>query len=589
MTTLLTPDSTALAAAVAEEALGHRRPDLVAGFRRQLPRAMDVIARRLVAAAYREGLVGDAVTWADGRATLPAAPGGRQRVAADRHAFARLEFTGPVAGDPADLFERLLPKAGREVRDEITDAAVNLALALARRDEMERDLAAEATRLGAADLLDLWAGSDSDERTVHFERLATEGHNLHPCGRTRLGWRVEDLLAHDLESPVTSVGFVGVRRDLHVGDEIGPELLTERPQVDPDRYAVTPVHPWQMRHLTRGSYTDLVGDGSVVPLDVELPALVSAALRTLLLPGRQRFVKVSLDIQVTSTRRTISVASTRNGPALSRVLPDLIDSDRVLLMAETAGSAAVAPGTPPRNRDLAAILRNGLSGRLEADEIAVPGSALYATSPLSGTSVVAELVARFGRTRHIDTADRAALAFVGEYARLLLPPVLSLATRFGIGLEAHLQNCVPTFVAGVPQRLGLRDLAGMRIHLPRLGPQVAVGLHLWPGSVIVTDELEVMQSKVAYTAIQAHLGEIVLQLVRSHGMDEEQAWAVIRSIVDETYEALVRDDTVAARAREDHTFLTAATVPHKALLLMRLRAVQGRAGDSYVRVENPLR
>jgi siderophore synthetase component len=361
MTTLLTPDSTALAAAVAEEALGHRRPDLVAGFRRQLPRAMDVIARRLVAAAYREGLVGDAVTWADGRATLPAAPGGRQRVAADRHAFARLEFTGPVAGDPADLFERLLPKAGREVRDEITDAAVNLALALARRDEMERDLAAEATRLGAADLLDLWAGSDSDERTVHFERLATEGHNLHPCGRTRLGWRVEDLLAHDLESPVTSVGFVGVRRDLHVGDEIGPELLTERPQVDPDRYAVTPVHPWQMRHLTRGSYTDLVGDGSVVPLDVELPALVSAALRTLLLPGRQRFVKVSLDIQVTSTRRTISVASTRNGPALSRVLPDLIDSDRVLLMAETAGSAAVAPGTPPRNRDLAAILRNGLS------------------------------------------------------------------------------------------------------------------------------------------------------------------------------------------------------------------------------------
>jgi siderophore synthetase component len=107
--------------------------------------------------------------------------------------------------------------------------------------------------------------------------------------------------------------------------------------------------------------------------------------------------------------------------------------------------------------------------------------------------------------------------------------------------------------------------------------------------VIVTDELEVMQSKVAYTAIQAHLGEIVLQLVRSHGMDEEKAWAVIRSIVDETYEALVRDDTVAARAREDHTFLTAATVPHKALLLMRLRAVQGRAGDSYVRVENPLR
>jgi siderophore synthetase component len=75
-----------------------------------------------------------------------------------------------------------------------------------------------------------------------------------------------------------------------------------------------------------------------------------------------RYVKVSLDIQVTSTRRTISVASTRNGPVLSRLLRKLLPSARrVLLLDETAGSAMVAAAG---DRDLAAILRSGLSDRL---------------------------------------------------------------------------------------------------------------------------------------------------------------------------------------------------------------------------------
>ena len=108
----------------------------------------------------------------------------------------------------------------------------------------------------------------------------------------------------------------------------------------------------------------------------------TAALRTLLLPpgadGLRRYLKVSLDIQVTSTRRSISVASTRNGPALSALLHRLVaddpDGHRLLLLAETAG-AAVPAGS---GRDLSAILRDGLTGRLAPGERAVPGGALPA-------------------------------------------------------------------------------------------------------------------------------------------------------------------------------------------------------------------
>jgi siderophore synthetase component len=123
----------------------------------------------------------------------------------------------------------------------------------------------------------------------------------------------------------------------------------------------------------------------------------------------------------------------------------------------------------------------------------------------------------------------------------------------------------------------LRDLAGMRVYPPRLRAR----LPLWPRAVIVTDEVEVMLSKVAYTAFQAHLGELFVRLVESHGLDEAAAWSRVRSIVDDTYAGL--------DARADHAFLTAETVPHKALLGMRLAAGRGLGGDIYVRVENPLR
>ena len=35
-------------------------------------------------------------------------------------------------------------------------------------------------------------GDDPDWQEIGLERLAVAGHNLHPCGRTRLGWDTRD-------------------------------------------------------------------------------------------------------------------------------------------------------------------------------------------------------------------------------------------------------------------------------------------------------------------------------------------------------------------------------------------------------------
>ncbi|GHJ44448.1 hypothetical protein Cs7R123_17900 [Catellatospora sp. TT07R-123] len=521
-------------------------PDLLDGYRDALPRAREAVATRLAEALWREDL-GDA----------------RRRFRGTVHGFERVVL-GPVADDPLSLTDH------PGLRAELDSAVHGLALAYARRAVQDPGHRAAATALGLPDLPSLLADLDPDERVARLERLATEGHNLHPCGRTRLGWGAADMIAHDLETASTAVGFVAAGPDLVLGDDPAERLGVAAP---PGR-RVLPVHIWQLRRL-RERHPELFADGTLRVLDPVLPALPTAALRTVLLtnrPGPAVYLKLSLDVQITSTRRTISVASTRNGPALSAVLSALLADDpageRLLLMTEPAGTAALVGDS----RQLSTIVRDGLGPLLAPGDEPVPGSALAAVDPVSGGTVLSGLVDRYARTRGLASPQAAATGFLTEYAELLLPPVLRLAARYGIGLEAHLQNCVPVFRGGVPHRMGIRDLAGMRVHEGRLAA-AGIGLRLWPGSVIGTGDEPVLLAKVAYTAFQAHLGEVVLRLGQSHGLAEADAWAVVRRVVD-----------AALAGHPDHAFYTAPTVPHKALTRMRLAG----SGDLHVPVQNPL-
>ena len=555
--------STTDPAALAGADLTAAAPGLVDGYRAALPRALDAVGRKLLGAAWRENI---------GRARAVLRP-------VRRYGFDRVKLAGPVPDWPAALLSSLGVDSP-ELARELVDACVNLAVGYARRPAIDADLRARAAAAGVPDLYGLAATLDADEQVVLFERLATEGHNLHPCGRTRLGWRVPDLLAHDLESPATSVGFVAVRDGLLLGDDVGALLRDGYPELPapPPGYRLHPVHAWQLGAVLPDRYADLFADRSLVPMPgVALAAAPTSALRTVLLGpdvgGVRRYLKLSLDIQVTSTRRTISVASTRNGPVISALLHRLLDEQpdgdhggpAVILMPETAG-AAVSAG-PDRDRDLSVIVRGGLGGVLRPGEVAIPGTALTVASPVTGRSVLDEALDRSGATP---------LEFLTRYARLLLPPLLRLA-RAGVGLEAHLQNSIPVFADGVPSRIALRDFAGLRLHLPRLAGAPGGAPRLWPGSVVGTGDVEVMLAKLGYTAIQAHLGELVVHLCDGYRLAEPDAWRAVRGVLDGALADGCADPG-------DHAFLTAATVPHKALTRMRLSG----AGDLYVPVQNPL-
>jgi D-ornithine---citrate ligase len=467
-------------------------------------------------------------------------------VPATRHGFDRIERRTPVTAPPRELLGEL-GIASPRLCAELDDAIVNLAVAYRRR-------AAIDARWHSPD-------GDLDDQAIAYERLATDGHNLHPCGRTRIGWAPADVLAYDQEAEPFEIEFVAIRKDLHVGDDVGALLAEAYPGVPeaPAGYVVQPVHPWQRSAVLRHRGDELI----CLPGGIE--ALPTVALRTLLLPpdrtGTRRYLKVSLDIQVTSTRRSISVASTQNGPHISALLHRLIgDDDRVVLMPETAGAALRA------GRDASAILRGGLGRRAAHGEVAMTAAALPARSPTSGRTLLSELVTRSGLT---------AATFLQSYARLLLTPLLRLLDA-GIGLEAHLQNCVPIFRDGLPVRMGFRDFAGLRLHMPRLAARSA-RLRLWPASVTAAADIDEVRAKIGYTALQAHLGELIVRLAAADDLDEAQAWQSVAGIIDEIYAG----DRLDAG---DRAFFHAPTMPHKALVRMRLAS----SGDIYVPVRNPM-
>ncbi|NMO52695.1 RhbF-like rhizobactin siderophore biosynthesis protein, partial [Actinoplanes sp. TBRC 11911] len=156
-------------ARLAEATLAEQAPHLVPGFLASLPAAADNVGRKLRGALTREGI--------------------RDMGPGVRHGFGRVEYPSSGAGDPVEL----LGESGIDAPGfaaELRDAVMNLAIAMARPVPA--------------------VGNDPDWQAIGLERLAVAGHNLHPCGRTRLGWSTEDVLAYDLETETTKLGFVAV-------------------------------------------------------------------------------------------------------------------------------------------------------------------------------------------------------------------------------------------------------------------------------------------------------------------------------------------------------------------------------------------
>lgn len=318
-----------------------------------------------------------------------------------------------------------------------------------------------------------------------LEGLLHEGHPYHPCFKARTGFSLADQAAYGPEAGQPfEVEWLAVQRSrlsqvlpvteaehwlLELGAEGAAALDAARRAAgaDVEHYGVLPVHPWQRRRLSESpALRAALGRGEL--LDLQLVAgryRASQSLRTLLPAARPRasYLKLPLDLRVSSSLRTLQAETVKSAPALSAWLSSLVAADPFFQQVAAAVVLAEHASTvyAPRDADvaaldghLAAIWREPVGPRLRGSEQALPFNALFAMEP-DGKAHIDPWLQRHGMA-----------AWVQQLLRVTLLPLWRLLSHHGVALEAHAQNLLLLHEDGWPSRLALRDFHDSLEYVP---------------------------------------------------------------------------------------------------------------------------
>jgi siderophore synthetase component len=510
-------------------------------------------------------------------------------------------------------------------RKEIQNSTANFALALAGAEQRTIEMAQEMNHAPLSSSLK-WVQQKIAEDPwfsplSFYEQWVVDGHTIHPCSKTKFGLAVSDVIRYSPEwGSYPEIALAAVRKTrcnvTTLKEESPSELLyREYPELKKHvtiklyekglaaaDYELIPVHPWQFHHTLPVLYKDVLQNHDIVPIaDFSIKAAALVSFRSLA-PVQKRaqhkhHIKTAINIQTTSAVRTVSPASTMNGPHISKLLTHILNKEnrfnnRFIMLEEKTG-IYYSPLNKNLSEDektilgknLASIFRENPENHLEEDEVLMPAAALIAKSPVSGQYVIEELIDQFAETHQISNRNEAAVSFMERYVENSLPGFLTMMSRYGISLEGHLQNSVPVFKNGALVKIIVRDYGGIRILKERLERQ-HLSVELAAGSAILTENADELRNVFSHAIFQNHLGELIACLVRTMEIEEEQLWKPIIKVCKSVFNELKQDSFIKEQAYEDEKVLFSPTLELKALATMRL--LDDITDYSYTKVPNPL-
>lgn len=490
---------------------------------------------------------------------------------------------------------------------ELDNGTANLALAYMFDEVWKKEIQDDAKKLNTPSTFEYVVKRKVRDKefshSLFFEQLILEGHHLHPGAKTKIGLSQSDVFKYSPEFHQTfAVRFVAVDREYVVTTDSSKGLLEEhyrdewercceelrRKGLKPEEYDIIPVHEWQFTHALPSVYEQEIAEKTIILIDsVKLDAEATSSFRTVYAKNRKTpSLKLAVNSQMTSTVRSISTQTAMNSTLFTNMMSEIMKAEDQLKefvpLNEIAG-AAFKSDDELKSRNLTMLLRESIDEKLEEDEVAIAGPALYSQSPLSEQSILAELVNLYAKSNNL-TKNHAAFPFFEEYIRTVIPGYLTMMVKYGIALEGHLQNSIPVFKNGRLSRFFFRDWGGSRIYQKRLEEQ-GIAVSFTPGSVSVTENMADMHNKLYYTVFQNHLGEIIRQLVQYSGISEEAFWKRVKKVCDETFAQLAEQRNIKENVLLDRKFLYQSNVMHKSLTKMRL---SHEKGDCYSEVSNPL-
>lgn len=617
-------------------------PDLVDNFRQYILIGRDKISQRLITSLYRENLVQAKENSQIIRHTkltmsmfskdkdvlcihFPKSNLDIYSQIKGSHAFDRVDVEGPFyilkhhnheyerIQHPNDILDLILaeaPKldnaASEQFRDDLNNSAANMILALSYQ--------AKHMQLSHESLWELI--TKSEDSYLRSEQSVIEGHPLHPGAKLRKGMSAEEnihynseygqkiqlkcILIHNSIAHVQSLSSNYNDTIQQAFHKLFTHHLNKNNDITIEDYHLMIVHPWQFEHILLNQYQQELDEQLIIPIDMTLPYYAGLSFRTLMpkYPELLPHIKLSTNVHITGEIRTLSEQTTHNGPLVTKIVNDILKKDtdfkpyRIEKLDESAGihfynSKDHSAIQTERSEQLGTLFRENIYTIIDEDTIPIISSSLIAYYPNNTEPPIESLIKRYQHTNQFKTFEKAAFAWIQDYATQLLGIVIPLYVKYGIALEAHLQNSIATFNQdGSLSKIYIRDFEGLRIDEIQLNHMGYKTSHFHKKSRILTQSTTSVFNKVFYSTVQNHLAELILTIAEKvETVDFEKAmWHDISHIIHNILAKLT--DVDAVRLQHITQTLFAKTIDYKCVTTMRL---EDEAHEyTYIKVDNPL-
>lgn len=542
-----------------------------------------------------------------------------------QHAFNRIDVAGPfylVCKDNHDAYRVQHPneildcilveqpeldnEASDQFRDDLINSATNMIFALSYQH-----FTMQQEREPLFNIIE-----QSDDSYLRSEQAVIEGHPLHPGAKLRKGmdarqtYQFSSEFAQPIELKVILIHqsmsrTQAVHHDYNqiVQDcfpELYEQLADSYADLSLDEYHVMLIHPWQFDEVLNRDYQEEIANHLMITTPYHVSYYAGLSFRTLApkYPDMTPHIKLSTNVHITGEIRTLSEQTTHNGPLMTQILNDILNKDAMFnqyaatTIDELAGihfynSNDQGEHQTLRSEQLGTLFRRNFYEITPQEVISMIPSSLVCAYPFNDETPVVSLIKRFAEQQQSSSFEAAAKVWMQTYSNALLGLVVPLFTKYGIALEAHLQNAIANFNAdGSLYKIYIRDFEGLRIDEAQLNTMGYVTDHFHEKSRILTDSQTSVFNKAFYSTVQNHLSELILTIAKaSHSTTlENEIWQDVRHNLDTIFENIKDVDVERLTTIKETMF--APEIDYKCVTTMRLEDEAHHY--TYIKVDNPL-
>lgn len=541
------------------------------------------------------------------------------------HAFDRIDVEGPFYFEDKNEIERIYHpdeilscilteapelnnEASAQFSSDINNSVANMAIALSFQ--------AYALANEYAPLWQLIA-NDTDSY-LRSEQAVVEGHPLHPGAKLRKGMTPKTAIDYSSEfGHAIGMKFILIQKDIAKVKSLSPDyneliytlfeglydaVVNTVGVKEMQQYYVMVVHPWQYNEILGKDYDNELQSNQIIPIDYQLDYYAGLSFRTLMpkKPVTSPHIKLSTNVHITGEIRTLSEQTTINGPLVTNILNDIKYQD-LLFQQINADTIDEVAGIhfynsndsdeiqTTRSEQLGTLFRTNIYELVQQNATPVIPSSLVANYPNNQETPLTTLIRTYEATHHFDSYEKACIAWFERYSQAMIDIALPLYVKYGIALEAHLQNTIAAFNKdGSLNKLYIRDFEGLRIEEAYLNEMGYSTNEFHEKSLILTDQAQTVFNKVFYSSIQNHLGELIVNIAKSStALDLEQTiWSLISDNLNQKLIEIAQTMENPQRISQIRSILFAPKIDYKCVTTMRLEDEADYY--TYIQVSNPL-